>query len=353
MAWKTSRTLPPEVASSARFTLNVRGARAIAIGHYEGCVIDESDRVLCFGHGSASFESEDYPPNHFHHGAKRDGSWVVASAVKLQGVAKKQSVRGDAGALFAPCHARELAATPELSGHAVLKVEWGKAGQRLAELRGQAPHVTVMEQSFSGDIGERMRACLVEKGQLFASAPGITGVRVDFAPLLSRALQPRHILDSALSIDMFGYFGCAVTRDHKLACWQSSYAFGTKKADPEVLGGALVEWVEGVDNAAQVAIGLRHTCVRFQDGSVACVGDPDSGAVGPAGTSDEFGLSHVNLNQGAEHLMAGALHTCTAMSPPQIVCWGYGGRGGIGRGATEHRPYPPAPVEALPLPTAW
>jgi alpha-tubulin suppressor-like RCC1 family protein len=194
----------------------------------------------------------------------------------------------------------------------------------------------------------------VEKGQYFTAVPGTTGVRLDFAPVFSRALRPRHILDGALSIDMFGDFGCAVTRDHELACWQSSYAFGTKEADPELLGGAAVEWVEGVKGAVQVAVGLRHTCVRHEDGSVSCFGDPEDGAVGSSGqASDEFGLTRVKLKGEAKHLMAGALHTCAATDPPQVVCWGYGGRGGIGRGATEHRGYGPAPVVAPPLPAAW
>lgn len=327
-------------------------ARAIAVGHYEGCVIDAAERVLCFGHGSASFKGEEYPAGHFHRGAQRDGSWVSTSEVRLQGVAKQQPVRGSAGAPFTRCHAPELLTQPELSGHAILKIEWGQAGQKLMELRGQTPRVTLIEQSFRDALGERMKACLLEQAQHVVSLPGVTGMRVEFAPLLARALAPRHILDGAIDIDLFGYIGCAVTREKELACWQSSYAFGTKEAHPEELGGSQVELVEGIENAVQVAVGLRHVCVRHEDGSVTCFGDEEA-LGGVAQTVDEFGLSRLNLKRPARHLVAGAVHTCAATDPPQIACWGYGGRGGIGRGATDHRAYDPAPVSGLPLPERW
>ncbi len=331
--------------------LALSGAQTVAVGHYEGCIIDNHKRVFCFGHSMPSLPRHEYPQGHYHSGEQQDGAWIVVSEAKLPGVTQQAPPPGSASQ-FARCYTKELAANPTLTGHVVLKVEWGKAGQKLAEVFRKPQALSIIEQSFSGELAERMKACLVAQGQSFASNPGITGARIHFAPALTKALKPRHILDDATSLAMFGYLGCAVTTDGRVACWQQSDAFGTKTAQPEVLGGAQMEFVEGIDNAVQVTLGLRHICVRHADDAVSCFGDESSGALGgSAERKDEFGVVRLKLR--AKYLTAGAVHTCAALDPPAVWCWGYGGRGGIGRGATEHRGYDPAPVEGLALPQTW
>jgi len=89
-----------------------------------------------------------------------------------------------------------------------------------------------------------------------------------------------------------------------------------------------------------VHAGARHTCARFEDGSVRCWGDKRSGRLGDGTTGMARGLA------GAVEIAAGWDHTCARLADGSAVCWGSNQSGELGDGTLETRGYP-APVRGL------
>lgn len=89
-----------------------------------------------------------------------------------------------------------------------------------------------------------------------------------------------------------------------------------------------------------VSAGARHTCARFEDGSVRCWGDRRSGRLGDGATGMARGLS------GAVEIAAGWDHTCARLGDGSVHCWGSNQSGELGDGTTEPRGYP-APVRGI------
>jgi alpha-tubulin suppressor-like RCC1 family protein len=86
--------------------------------------------------------------------------------------------------------------------------------------------------------------------------------------------------------------------------------------------------------------GARHSCARFEDGSVRCWGDKRSGRLGDGTTGMARGLA------GAVEIAAGWDHTCARLTDGSAHCWGSNQSGELGDGTLEPRGYP-APVRGL------
>jgi alpha-tubulin suppressor-like RCC1 family protein len=106
----------------------------------------------------------------------------------------------------------------------------------------------------------------------------------------------------------------------------------------------------GQSEATAVTAGDAHTCVLVAPsdglgGQILCFGDNTNGELGDGTTTSRPTPAVVPLGSGATAVRAAAVtagggHTCAIDLAGRIWCWGSGGRGQLGTGATGDRPTP-------------
>ncbi|HNS96331.1 MAG TPA: hypothetical protein PKL73_05210, partial [Polyangiaceae bacterium] len=115
---------------------------------------------------------------------------------------------------------------------------------------------------------------------------------------------------------------CAVVEDGSVRCWQASRQLKT---------------MEGVTDAVQVSMGVKHTCVRQARGTVVCWGFGDRGQLGREGESETWASQPQKPEQvvgvtGAEQIVVGDDTTCVRLTNGAVQCWGDNRRGQLGQG---------------------
>ncbi|MET0229687.1 MAG: hypothetical protein ABW186_02000 [Rhodanobacteraceae bacterium] len=118
---------------------------------------------------------------------------------------------------------------------------------------------------------------------------------------------------------------CAILEGGALQCWGDN-AFGelgTHAGDVSPNNPVAVEpvTVPLPDAAAEVSLGLDHTCARLADGSVWCWGHNGYGQSGGAVAVPEQ-APLVVIAGGASAVSSGAFHTCARMDDESVKCWG-------------------------------
>lgn len=147
-------------------------------------------------------------------------------------------------------------------------------------------------------------------------------------------------------------FSCAILNDDSVRCWgentvgQLGLGDTNHRGDqPGEMGAALPALDFGTTlKIVEIGTGMRHACVRFEDGSIKCWG---ANGVGQCGTEDnilrgdgpnEMGsnLPFVNVGSTAtvKKLALGHFHTCVILSNDQVKCWGNNANGEVGVGDT-------------------
>ena len=125
---------------------------------------------------------------------------------------------------------------------------------------------------------------------------------------------------------------CVRLDDGRIACWGQDSAF--QLGVPPTLNTSVTRAVivPGITNAAQLALGLTHTCVRAIDGSVSCFGDNSEGQLGlPSATGVTNPTVVPSINDAVE-VVASQSQTCVRRGSGQIVCFGDDFQGQIGDG---------------------
>ena len=84
------------------------------------------------------------------------------------------------------------------------------------------------------------------------------------------------------------------------------------------------------------SVGSQHTCVISSVGSLGCMGKNGSGQLGIGNNTDYASPSSVNLgtSKTASAVSAGHEHTCAILNDEKVKCWGEGGSGRLGNGAS-------------------
>ena len=130
---------------------------------------------------------------------------------------------------------------------------------------------------------------------------------------------------------------CALTNVGSVYCWgRNQYSQLGLGTIVDSLSPALVQLgTLSAMNAAELAVGYRHTCIRRTDGTIYCWGDNAFGQLGDDTTIDNlvpvlpvFGLTT------ARSLAAGFLHNCARLADGNVWCWGWGLYGQRGDGTT-------------------
>jgi cysteine-rich repeat protein len=112
--------------------------------------------------------------------------------------------------------------------------------------------------------------------------------------------------------------------------------------------------VRGITNARQISAGPFHACAVLSSGEVRCWGANDRGQLGFERPSEMVGWEENSRDREetserneellpvaaqvvhARQVSAGLTHTCALLTAGDVVCWGEGDRGQLGRG---HNPY--------------
>ncbi len=167
-------------------------------------------------------------------------------------------------------------------------------------------------------------------------------------------LEPQRVpLNRAVGIWLGSHHGCAITNAGVTLCWGLGDD-GQLGLDPSGLGRCAVPdelaGAAGVPNAAdaacalepvvvpsfegavQLALGDAHTCARFDDGRVVCVGRGSSGQLGAGQPSASAFAAVEALGEGASDLATGSRHTC-AVTAGRVRCWGDNAAGQLGVGS--------------------
>ena len=147
---------------------------------------------------------------------------------------------------------------------------------------------------------------------------------------------------------------CALLSDGTAACWgngqSGALGDGTGNADTgtqsntpvAVTGGALAG-----KTVTNINAGGLHTCALLSDGTAACWGNSNTdGTLGGSSGSDS--ITPVAVTSGAlagktvSNIATGYGNTCAVTSDGTAACWGYNGYGTLGNGSTTNSRTPVA-----------
>lgn len=141
---------------------------------------------------------------------------------------------------------------------------------------------------------------------------------------------------------------CGITRGGELVCWGANESGQLGTGGAATAGTPRAVAVGGRVGAA--ALGWGHTCAVTTEGELYCWGRNNAGQIGDGTTSDRRSPVRVPLGSGepmrAVAVAAGNAHSCAATAAGEPLCWGRGGSGQLGVGATVDR-ITPVRVEGL------
>jgi alpha-tubulin suppressor-like RCC1 family protein len=135
------------------------------------------------------------------------------------------------------------------------------------------------------------------------------------------------------------YHTCVRFEDGTVACWggNSNGQLGDGTPSDSRLTPALVP---GLTDVVQLALGPSHTCALTKAGAVLCWGWNVHGQVGNGTVSQFIATPTVVGVPKATQIALGFQHTCARLEDGTARCWGYNGFGNLGDGTTETRPAP-------------
>ena len=88
---------------------------------------------------------------------------------------------------------------------------------------------------------------------------------------------------------------------------------------------------------------MRHTCAILDNGSASCWGEGGYGQLGNGATSDKSTptlTSSLGTGRTAVALSSGYYHTCAILDNSDVSCWGSGNNGQLGNGGTSDKSTP-------------
>lgn len=185
----------------------------------------------------------------------------------------------------------------------------------------------------ANSCGSHFHTCVIlDNGQLACWGSNYYGqlgigstTSVTEPQIVTENLEGRTVLNAATCSDTT----CAILDGGELRCWgrNGNYAFGdgsstsATRSTPPSLGVDL-----GIGRkAVSVALGVLHTCVLLDDGSVKCWGKNDKGQLGDGTTTTRSTpAAPINTPAGstAKAIASGRKFSCAIMNDDKLYCWG-------------------------------
>ena len=157
---------------------------------------------------------------------------------------------------------------------------------------------------------------------------------------------------TALQISVGSEHSCALLDNFSVKCWgRGTYgqlgigSTATIGDGAGEMGDSLTAVVFAAGRSARsIAAGSTHTCAILDNASVVCWGRGNSGQLGQgaisnigySGSATVASTPAIDLSAGhtALAISAGDAHTCAILDNAAVKCWGSGGNGRLGSGAT-------------------
>jgi alpha-tubulin suppressor-like RCC1 family protein len=134
---------------------------------------------------------------------------------------------------------------------------------------------------------------------------------------------------------------CALLDDGAVHCWGAAGAGVLGYVDVDALAAPSPDAVDLGGKAKQIALGEKHSCALFDDGTVRCWGANGSGQLG-YGAIDDVGddeapsaRAPLDLGGLATQIAVGGNHACALLDDGTVRCWGANGSGQLGYGHTD------------------
>ena len=160
-------------------------------------------------------------------------------------------------------------------------------------------------------------------------------------------IDPVELGNNVIGIAAGGYSTCALLESNELRCWGSNgsgqLGIGSYQAigDDELPLDIDPISFPGLDDETitDVAMGTSHACARFEDSTVRCWGNGNSGQLGNW-NDESTEIPIFTVNEEFEAITLGSAHTC-GQTGDQLWCWGEGGYGahGLGTWGDRTKPY--------------
>ena len=149
---------------------------------------------------------------------------------------------------------------------------------------------------------------------------------------------------AAASVEIGGFDTvCAIATNGHVACWGYAEEGEFEGIGPNLSPTRPFE-LSGVENVADVALGVYGGCARRNDGTVLCWGSAHSfdscGLLANGGCAEVKGFYEVPGIHDAVEIDAGSSHTCVLRASGEVWCWGFNGVGQLGDGTTTNRLVP-------------
>ena len=129
---------------------------------------------------------------------------------------------------------------------------------------------------------------------------------------------------------------CALLAGGTVFCWGDG---SSGQLGRTVSGGR--DWnamaVPGVTDAAALSAGAMFTCAARTGGAVLCWGENGSGQLGNDSTTDSTTPVTAMGASGMAGIDAGTDHVCARTMAGRVTCWGLNGAGQLGDGTTTQR----------------
>ncbi len=212
--------------------------------------------------------------------------------------------------------------------------------ERLADVPGAAGAVAV-------DYGMTHGCYVRDDGRALCWGDNRYGQLASSIADLSASTTPIEVagLDEVAEVGCGDGFTCALSRG-RVFCW--GLYVGIERPPGN-------QWVPyetpGIGTVIDIGVGAAHVCALGEAGDVWCWGGNQVGQVGTGTTStfepatNPFGIHDgVLLATGG---LTGQAHSCVQRRDGTVDCWGSGGRGELGNGATPLHSL--EPTEMLPL----
>ena len=163
-------------------------------------------------------------------------------------------------------------------------------------------------------------------------------------PIATAVFGPNQV---AAGLSVGGEHTCVVDASGDVSCWGlGQYGRLGNGGNGIEATPAVINNLGPGQTALDIASGFAHSCAVQADGNVTCWGEGNSGQLGNGATSSWYTesspilTSSLGAGRTAVAVSAGNDHTCAILDTGSVSCWGSGGNGRLGNGAGSQQTTP-------------